>query len=134
MTAAVREPPQGQSRIVRERTPRSEPRARCSSATSGRRWLARQPLADRARDAYRAQVPGSWLVGRQRARGGGVGGAGGAGLGGAGLQAVVKVKRRWSPTSVNQALAAIDNFYRSLGVGRPEVPREEYCPKSPHGP
>jgi len=37
----------------------------------------------------------------------------------------VKASKRWSPASVNQALAAIDNFYRSLGVGRPEVPRED---------
>ena len=26
---------------------------------------------------------------------------------------------------MNQALAALENFYRSLGVGRPDVPREE---------
>jgi len=37
----------------------------------------------------------------------------------------VKSEARWAPASVNQALAAIDNFYRSLGGGRPEVPRED---------
>ena len=45
----------------------------------------------------------------------------------------VKTTNRWSPASVNQALAAIDNFYRSLGLGRPEVPREE-LPRSLRGP
>ena len=37
----------------------------------------------------------------------------------------LKKSRRQAPASVNQALAAIDNFYRSLGQGRPEVKREE---------
>ena len=90
------------------------------------RWLARQPLAGRTRDAYSAQVHGFvyWLAGSEH--------------GGAALIEVhvrdwavrdykryVKTSRRWSPASVNQALAGIDNFYRSLGVGRPQVPRED---------
>jgi hypothetical protein len=29
----------------------------------------------------------------------------------------VKTAKRWAPASVNQALAAIDNFYRSLAGG-----------------
>ena len=33
--------------------------------------------------------------------------------------------RRWALASVNQALAALDNFYRHLGAGRPQVGREE---------
>ena len=32
---------------------------------------------------------------------------------------------------MNQALAAIDNFYRSLAAGRPEVPREELAQVAP---
>jgi integrase/recombinase XerC len=43
----------------------------------------------------------------------------------------VKAARRWAPTSVNQALAAIDNFYRSLNQGTPEVPREELPQAAP---
>ena len=43
----------------------------------------------------------------------------------------VKTARRWAPTSVNQALAAIDYFYRSLGGGRPEVAREELAQAAP---
>jgi integrase/recombinase XerC len=95
---------------------------------SGRyeRWLARQPLAGRTRDAYTAQVHSfvDWLAGSEH--------------GGAALtephardwavrdyKRHVKASKRWSPASVNQALAGIDNFYRSLGVGRPEVPRED---------
>ncbi|MDQ6783075.1 MAG: tyrosine-type recombinase/integrase [Actinomycetota bacterium] len=90
------------------------------------RWLARQPLAGRTRDAYTAQVHSfvDWLAGSEH---------GGAALAEPHVRdwAVrdykrhVKASKRWSPASVNQALAGIDNFYRSLGVGRPEVPRED---------
>lgn len=96
------------------------------------RWLQRQPLATRSRDAYLAQVRGfvTWLAGSTH-----------------GAQALadphvrdwavrdykrhVKTTRRWAPTSVNQALAAIDNLYRSLGGGRPDVPREELAQVAP---
>jgi integrase/recombinase XerC len=88
--------------------------------------LQRQPLAKRSREAYLAQVKGfvSWLAGSEH-----------------GAQALsedhvrdwavrdykryVKTTKKWAPTSVNQALAAIDNFYRSLSVGRPDVAWEE---------
>lgn len=91
-----------------------------------RAWLARQALATRSRDAYAAQVARflGWLVTSEH-----------------GARALadphvrdwavrdykrhVKIDARWAPASVNQALAAIDNFYRSLGAGRPEVPRED---------
>ncbi|MHB8508535.1 MAG: tyrosine-type recombinase/integrase [Candidatus Dormibacteria bacterium] len=96
------------------------------------KWLNRQPLAQRTRDAYLAQVSGfaSWLADSEH-----------------GAQALseahvrdwavrdykrhVKTKGKWAPTSVNQALAAIDNFYRSRGVGRPEVAREELAQVAP---
>ena len=96
------------------------------------RWLKRQPLAARSREAYLAQVRGfvTWLAGSEQ-----------------GAQALsdphvrdwavrdykrfVKTKKRWAPTSVNQALAAIDNFYRSLAVGRPAVAREELAQVAP---
>jgi hypothetical protein len=87
-------------------------------------WLKRQPLATRSREAYLAQVRAflNWLAGSEH-----------------GPQALVdphvrdwavrdykrhvKTAKRWAPASVNQALAAIDNFYRSLAAGRPEVLR-----------
>jgi site-specific recombinase XerD len=40
--------------------------------------------------------------------------------------------RRWAPASVNQALAALDNVYRHLGAGRPQVGREELPRLAPH--
>jgi Phage integrase, N-terminal SAM-like domain len=96
------------------------------------KWLNRQPLAQRTRDAYLAQVSGfvSWLVESEH-----------------GAQALseahvrdwavrdykrhVKTRGKWAPTSVNQALAAIDNFYRSRGVSRPQVAREELAQVAP---
>jgi site-specific recombinase XerD len=95
-------------------------------------WLKRQPLATRSREAYLAQVRAflTWLAGSEH-----------------GPQALVdphvrdwavrdykrhvKTAKRWAPASVNQALAAIDNFYRSLAAGRPEVLREELAQVAP---
>jgi integrase/recombinase XerC len=95
-------------------------------------WLKRQPLAARSREAYLAQVRDfvTWLAGSEH-----------------GAQALadqhvrdwavrdykryVKTTKGWRPASVNQALAAIDNLYRSLGTGRPEVAREELAQTAP---
>ncbi|HXZ74722.1 MAG TPA: tyrosine-type recombinase/integrase [Streptosporangiaceae bacterium] len=100
-----------------------------------RRWLARQPLAKRTRDAYAAQVHGFlvWLVGSSE--------HGAAALAEARVRDwavrdykrwVKAAPRRWAPASVNQALAALDNFYRHLGVGPPQVSREELPRLAPH--
>ena len=95
-------------------------------------WLDKQPLADRSRDAYRAQVESflvwlddiedpaealsvahrrDWAV-RDYKR-------------------FLKNKRRLSPATVNQALAALDNFYRFRAVGRPVVAREQRTEVAP---
>ncbi|MCA1677616.1 MAG: tyrosine-type recombinase/integrase [Actinobacteria bacterium] len=95
-------------------------------------WLTRQPLAARTRDAYLAQVRDfvTWLEGSEHraqalsdphARDWAV----------RDYKRYVKTTRRWGPASVNQALAAIDNFYRSRGAGRPEVAREELAQTAP---
>ncbi len=95
-------------------------------------WLGRQPLAGRSRDAYLAQVRAfvTWLADSEH---------GGQALVEASVRdwsvrdykRHVKTAKQWAPTSVNQALAAIDNFYRSLGVGRPEVAREDLAQVAP---
>ncbi len=91
-----------------------------------RRWLGRQPLSPRTRQVYQAQVSGyvRWLAGGEY---------GAAALSEPAVRdwAVRDYKRhlvrtrKWKPASVNQALAAIDNFCRQLGLGRPEVKREQ---------
>jgi site-specific recombinase XerD len=95
-------------------------------------WLGRQPLAARSREAYLAQVRDfvGWLAGSEH---------GGQALADPHVRdwavrdykRYVKTTKRWAPASVNQALAAIDNFYRSLGAGRPEVAREELAQTAP---
>lgn len=95
-------------------------------------WLSRQPLAKRSREAYRAQVTGfvEWLATSQHD---------GAALSESAVRdwavrdykRFVKSTKRWKPSSVNQALAAIDNFYRSLGVARPDVAREKLAQVAP---
>ncbi len=94
--------------------------------------LSRQPLSARSRLAYLAQARGylGWLATSEH-----------------GPEALtdravrdwavrdykryVKTTRQWSPASVNQALAAIDNFYRHVGIGRPDVVREELAQVAP---
>lgn len=91
-----------------------------------RTWLESQPLAARSRDAYLDQVASyvTWLAETDH-------GAVALAEPAARDRAVrdykrhVKTDRKWAPSSVNQALAAIDNFYRSRSVGRPDVAREE---------
>lgn len=41
------------------------------------------------------------------------------------FKAYLKTVKRARPSSVNLSLAAVDNFYRFLGLGKPEVRREE---------
>jgi integrase len=95
-------------------------------------WLTRQPLAARTRDAYLAQARDfvTWLAGFEH---------GARALVASDVRdwavrdykRYVKTTKRWGPASVNQALAAIDNFYRSRGAGRPEVAREELAQTAP---
>jgi integrase/recombinase XerC len=95
-------------------------------------WLTRQPLAGRARDAYLAQARDfvTWLASSEH---------GARALVASDVRdwavrdykRYVKTTKGWGPASVNQALAAIDNFYRSRGAGRPEVAREELAQTAP---
>lgn len=94
--------------------------------------LEQQPLAERSRGAYRAQVRSYvlWLASTGR---------GPSALSDPRVRdsAVreykrhVKAARRWAPTSVNQALAAIDNLYRSLNQSPPGVAREDLPQAAP---
>ncbi len=95
-------------------------------------WLKRQPLAARSREAYLAQVRGfvMWLAGSEH---------GARALADSHVRdwavrdykRYAKTTKRWGPSSVNQALAGIDSFYRSRGAGRPEVAREELAQTAP---
>lgn len=117
---------------AKKAAPREPEGVEAEAALAYADWLKRQPLATRSREAYLAQVRAflNWLAGSEH-----------------GPQALVdphvrdwavrdykrhvKTTKRWAPASVNQALAAIDNFYRSLAAGRPEVLREELAQVAP---
>ena len=43
----------------------------------------------------------------------------------------LKLERRWSPASVNLALAAVDHFFRFVGLGAAEVSRERLPQAAP---
>jgi len=95
-------------------------------------WLTRQPLAARTRDAYLAQARDfvTWLAGSEHGARALVA-SDGRDWAVRDYKRYVKPTKRWGPASVNQALAAIDNFYRSRGAGRPEVVREELAQTAP---
>lgn len=91
-------------------------------------WLARQPLSTNTRRAYAARVdrfldylaslPSDEYgdpLSEEHARDYAV----------RDFKAHLKTIGKAKPSSVNLSLAAIDNFYRFVGLGRPDVRREE---------
>lgn len=96
------------------------------------RWLNGQPLAERTRGAYLAQVSAyvGWLA--EAGRGpGALSESRERDVAVRDYKRHVKVKGKWAPRSVNQALAAVDNFYRSLNLSPPQVRREELAQVAP---
>ena len=95
-------------------------------------WLGKQPLSDRSRESYRAQVVAfvDWLAGFDDPDGALADGPV-RDWAVRDYKRFLKTKRRLSPASVNQALAAIDNFYRSRAIGRPDVGREPAAQAAP---
>lgn len=97
-------------------------------------WLARQPLSANTRRAYAARV-GQFLgylasvpaeeygdpLSEPYARDYAV----------RDFKSHLKTVGKAKPSSVNLTLAAIDNFYRFVGMGRPEVRREEPTKAAP---
>jgi site-specific recombinase XerD len=95
--------------------------------------LESQPLAVRTREAYGAHVSAyvTWLADRPgadaalrepRARDHGA----------RDFKRHLKLERRWAPSSVNLALAAVDHFNRFLGLGPAVVAREQLAQAAPH--
>jgi integrase/recombinase XerC len=94
--------------------------------------LAGQPLAPRTRDAYGAHVSAyvDWLAERPgaeaalrepRARD----------FAARDFKRHLKLERRWAPSSVNLALAAVDHFNRFVGLGPAVVSREQLAHAAP---
>jgi site-specific recombinase XerD len=96
-------------------------------------WLEGRPLAARSRDAYGHQVRlfVVWLADRSPVDGDPLADEAARDWAVRDYKRHLKAVRRWRPSSVNLALAALDSFYGYLGLGRPVVRREELPAKAP---
>jgi site-specific recombinase XerD len=96
-------------------------------------WLEGRPLAARSRDAYGHQVRRfvAWLADRSPVDGDPLADEPARDWAVRDYKRHLKAVRRWRPSSVNLALAALDSFYGYLGLGRRVVRREELPAKAP---
>lgn len=90
-------------------------------------WLGRQPLSENTRRAYRVRAGQylGYLTATPAEYGDPLEDPHARDYAARDFKAHLKTVRRARPSSVNLSLAAVDNFYRFLGMGKPEVRREE---------
>ncbi len=91
------------------------------------RWLGRLPLSENTRRAYRVRTGQylEYLAATPAEYGGPLEDPHARDYAVRDFKAHLKTVRKAKPSSVNLSLAAVDNFYRFLGMGKPEVRREE---------
>ena len=91
------------------------------------RWLGRQPLAANTRRAYRSKVLGflEYLQGVPRDYGDPLEDEHARDYAVRDYKAHLKTVRKVKPSTVNLSLAALDHFYRFIGMGAPRVRRED---------
>ena len=96
-------------------------------------WLERQPLSENTRRTYSSQVSRycDYLAGRQVKHGDPLNDPHARNYAVRDYKTYIKKKRRSMPSTVNLALAAIDHFYRFLGLGDADVRREELPQQAP---
>lgn len=96
-------------------------------------WLARQPLSENTKRAYRTRAGQflAWLAQTPAEYGGALSDAHARDYAARDFKAHLKTVRKAKPSSVNLSLAAVDSLYRYLGMGRPDVKREELPAASP---
>jgi site-specific recombinase XerD len=90
-------------------------------------WLERQPLSENTRRAYRVRAGQylEYLAATPAEYGDPLEDPHARDYAARDFKAYLKTVKRARPSSVNLSLAAVDNFYRFLGMGKPEVRREE---------
>jgi site-specific recombinase XerC len=98
-----------------------------------RAWLARQPLAAHSRRTYATRVAQflAYLGATPSEYGDPLHEPHARDYAVRDFKSHLKTVRRAKPTSVNLALAAIDHFYRFLGLDRPAVDREDLPQEAP---
>jgi integrase/recombinase XerC len=96
-------------------------------------WLGRQPLAERTRQCYTASVRQycRWLDALPGGYGDPLADPRARDVAVLDYKMYLKMVRRLAPGSVNAALAAIDRFYRCLGLDYLQVPREDPSVEAP---
>ncbi len=96
-------------------------------------WLERQPLSERTRREYARQVAGfvEWLGADPAQDGDALADSFARDYAVRDFKRHLKLERRWSPASVNLALAAVDHFLRFVGLGAAEVSRERLPQAAP---
>jgi integrase/recombinase XerC len=108
--------------------------ARPASTREGyERWLERQPLSANTKRAYAARAGRylDWLAGTPTEYGDPLGETHARDYAARDFKSHLKTVGKAKPSSVNLSLAAIDNLYRYLGLGRPDVGREELPKAAP---
>lgn len=90
-------------------------------------WLKRQPLSENTRRAYRVRAGQylEYLAATPAEYGDPLEDPNARDYALRDFKAYLKTVRRARPSSVNLSLAAVDNFYRFLGMGKPAVGREK---------
>lgn len=98
-------------------------------------WLEAQPLAAHTRRTYRVQVGQfcSYLDTSPQDVGDPLSDQHAATYAVRDYRTWLKTVRKAKPSSVNLTLAALDHFYRFLGLDRPRVPREDLPQAAPRG-
>jgi len=98
-------------------------------------WLDRQPLAANTRRTYAVQVAQfcTYLATSPRDTGDPLREQHAATYAVRDYRTWLKTVRKARPSSVNLTLAALDHFYRFLGLDRPDVPREDLPQTAPRG-
>lgn len=96
-------------------------------------WLERQPLSANSRRTYRARLRGycDYLAGGPPEYGDPLRERHSRDYAVRDYKTHLKTVRKAKPTSVNLSLAAIDSFYGFLGLGRPDVRREDLPGQAP---
>lgn len=96
-------------------------------------WLERQPLLENTRRAYRVRAGQylEYLAATPAEYGNLLEDSHARDYAARDFKAHLRTVRRAKPSSVNLSLAAVDNFYRFLGMGKSEVRREELPSAAP---
>lgn len=96
-------------------------------------WLAKQPLSENTKRAYRTRAGQflAWLAVTPAEYGDALSDAHARDYAVRDFKTHLKTVRKAKPSSVNLSLAAVDSLYRFLGIGRPEVKREELPAAAP---